>query len=201
MMKKIALVVFCALASLTISADAATNSLVRFHLTYAGVPVRFGGDVDVALFDNDKPITVSNFLAYVQSHRYDNSFLNQLVPGVVLQGGEYTVANPYSPAGFELATRIPTYPEITNEYVGTIRSNLFGTLGMAKVDGAPNSANSAWYFNLRDNSADFDYHNGGYTVFGQVTNENGLKILSAFATLYLNHGVLDMNDPIQGALG
>jgi cyclophilin family peptidyl-prolyl cis-trans isomerase len=197
MMKKFALVLSCALAALAIPADAATNSLVRFRFTYGGNPF---GDVDVVLFDDDRPITVSNFLAYVQSRRYDNSFLNQLVPGIVLQGGEYTVPNPYSSAAFEIATRVTTYPDITNEFqLSPARSNVFGTLGMAKVDGAPNSANSAWYFNLQDNSADFDNHNGGYTVFGQVTN--GANVLRLFTTLYLNHGVLDMSDPIQRALG
>ena len=49
-----------------------TNSLVRFRLSYGST---FFGDIDVELFNSDKPVTVSNFLAHVESGAYDNSIL------------------------------------------------------------------------------------------------------------------------------
>jgi peptidyl-prolyl cis-trans isomerase A (cyclophilin A) len=53
---------------------------------------------------------------------------------------------------------------------------------MAKQDGKPDSATSQWFFNMRDNSANLDSNNGGFTVFGQVTG-NGMEILDAISNL------------------
>jgi cyclophilin family peptidyl-prolyl cis-trans isomerase len=47
------------------------------------------GTWEVELFD-DKPITVSNFIKYAASGRYDDQIIHRWVPGFVLQGGGYT---------------------------------------------------------------------------------------------------------------
>lgn len=189
-------VVCCALAGIAFSAQAqsGSNSVVRFRLSYGST---FFGNIDVELFDSDKPVTVTNFLSYVQRGAYDRSFINRCIPGFVLQGGEYTVPNPYSSALLEIVQRIPTTPDITNEfYVGTLRSNVFGTLAMAKVDGNPNSANSAWFFNLGNNATNLDVQNGGFTVFGRV--KSGLNVLNYFNTVYQDHGYIDQTDLVYG---
>src|SRR5690349_1316581 len=113
-----------------------TNSVVRFRLAYGTTLV---GDMDVELFDSDKPITVSNFLAYAQSGRYSRSILHRLIPGFVLQGGGFNVPSPFAAAAFQVVNAIQEFPSITNEFnAGTIRSNTFGTLSMAKPFGSPN---------------------------------------------------------------
>ena len=65
---------------------------------------------------------------------------------------------------------MPLFPfNIDNEFnVGPLIHNTFGTLAMAKTAGEPDSAASAFFFNLADNSSTLDNENGGYTVFGQV---------------------------------
>jgi cyclophilin family peptidyl-prolyl cis-trans isomerase len=134
------------------------------------------GEIRVELFE-DKPITVENFLAYLSDGRYQDSIAHRLVRGFVLQGGGYTL-----PGGPPIIS-VPTYPQIVNEFgVGQFRSNVFGTIAMAKLSGNPDSATSQWFFNLGDNSADLDFQNGGFTVFGQVVA--GLDVLTLFNTTF-----------------
>jgi cyclophilin family peptidyl-prolyl cis-trans isomerase len=148
-------------------------------LAQAGTLVQFRtvfGDIEVELYDQDKPVTVQNFIRYVQSGRYANEFSHRLIPGFVLQGGGFTLTN-------NLISPIPTYPAITNEYgVGQQFSNVFGTIAMAKLAGDTNSASSQWYFNLANNfSLDAHDTNNFFVVFGHViTGTNVLNVFNHF---------------------
>jgi cyclophilin family peptidyl-prolyl cis-trans isomerase len=144
------------------------GTLVQFRTTF--------GDIEVELYDQDKPVTVQNFLRYVQSGRYTNEFSHRLMPYFVLQGGGYTFTN-------NTPTAIPTYPPIINEYgVGNQYSNVYGTIAMAKMGGDTNSATSQWYFNLTNNPA-LDAHdtNDFFVVFGHVIQAtNVLNLFNNF---------------------
>jgi cyclophilin family peptidyl-prolyl cis-trans isomerase len=135
------------------------------------------GDIDVELFDQEKPATVRNFLRYVNSGAYTNfMFLHRWSPGFVIQGGGYYASNRFgvSPS---VAT-IPTYGTITNEYsIGPTYSNAYGTIAMARVGGQTNSASSNWFLNLTNN-AFLDSVDGGFTVFGRVVR--GTNVLNRF---------------------
>ena len=200
-MKEIALALFGGLiltwpmiAQAQISTNA-TNSVVRFRVGYGA---QLLGDIDVELFDLDKPISVSNFLAYVQSGSYPNTLLHRCLPGFALQGGGWTIPFPASADAFTRAIGIRAGLPITNEFaVGTTRSNVFGTLGMVRPPGEPNGATTHWYFNLGNNSdgtgsTNLNTADGGYTVFGQV--KTGSEVLQFFNTLSENGGLLDMTD-------
>lgn len=76
---------------------------------------------------------------------------------------------------------ITTFPPIQNEFSAT-RSNLVGTLAMAKLGNDPNSATSQWFVNLGDNSANLDSQNGGFTVFGKVLGD-GMTLINAVNSL------------------
>ena len=152
----------------------------------AGTVVRITtglGDIYAELYDADKPVTVANYLSYVRSNAYQNSFFHRCVPGFALQGGGYAtfapmITNRLAPPWANLGLS-PNYGTITNEFgVGRRLSNTFGTLAMAKVGTDPNSASSQWFFNLNDNSANLDHQNGGFTVFGRVIQ--GADILASF---------------------
>ncbi len=134
------------------------------------------GNIDIQLLDTAAPATVANFLNYVSSGAYVNSFIHRSVPGFILQGGGYTW-NSSSNNAAVVAANAP----VVNEF-STSRSNLRGTIAMAKLGGDPNSATSQWFFNLTDNSANLDNQNGGFTVFGQVTG-NGMQVVDAIAAL------------------
>lgn len=130
------------------------------------------GDIEIELFDAQKPQTVTNFLNYVSDGDYQSSFIHRSVPGFVIQGGGFT----YKASNI---AALPLDPPVQNE---PGLSNLRGTIAMAKVAGDPNSATSQWFINLGNNSAELDGQNGGFTVFGQVVG-NGMEVVDAIAAL------------------
>jgi len=156
-----------------------SNTIVRFHF-YRGATVI--GDVDVELFNQDKPVTVANFLRYVEGGFYKNLWLYRCVPGLVVQAGGYWSATPQSAVPYrrDFVSYSPNFGSITNEFsVGPRMSNTFGTLAMARLPEQTNSASSEWYLNLKDNSTLLDAVDGGFTVFGRIIGPtNGLDFFN-----------------------
>ncbi|MBU6398847.1 MAG: peptidylprolyl isomerase [Verrucomicrobia bacterium] len=153
------------------------------------------GELDVELFDQEKPITVQNFLSYVASGVYSNMFLHRCVPGFIVQGGGFFVTNPFTAPAIE---PVPQFAPITNEFnVGPRLANTYGTLAMAKVSGATNSATAQWFFNLADNSTNLDNQNGGFTVFGRVVG--GTNVLNRFNDTSGTNGITEVD--FSGVLG
>jgi cyclophilin family peptidyl-prolyl cis-trans isomerase len=132
------------------------------------------GNFEVNLYDVTTPITVINFVNYVNSGAYTSSVYHRSVPGFIVQGGGFR----YNGVPGVLDT-IPTNPGILNE---PILSNVVGTIAMAKLGDDPNSATSQWFFNLADNSANLDLQNGGFTAFGEVIGD-GMDVVNAIAAL------------------
>ncbi len=116
------------------------------------------GTFTIALDGQHKPVTVGNFLNYVNFGRYfatdptthmlASSFIHRSVPGFVVQGGEFIgTVNPAHPNNAR-PTPVMTFPPIQNE---PAISNKKGTVAMAKIVGDPNSATSQWFVNLANN--------------------------------------------------
>jgi cyclophilin family peptidyl-prolyl cis-trans isomerase len=133
------------------------------------------GNIDIELLDADAPATVANFLSYVKKGAYDGSFIHRSVPGFVIQGGGYTYAATTGVSSVAQGT------PVANEF-SLSRSNLRGTVAMAKLGGDPNSATNQWFVNLGNNSANLDNQNGGFTVFGRI-GDAGMAIVDAIANL------------------
>jgi len=158
----------------------AQASVARMDIAFGDQPPT---PVYIELFDIQTPVTVTNFLNYIEDaagqRRYDGTFLHRSIPGFIVQGGGYA----YNPAlgafGPFSARHIPLDPQIVNEFG---LSNLRGTIVMAKQAGNPDSATSEWFFNLGDNSANLDFQNGGFTVFGQVLG-SGMTTIDSIAAL------------------
>ena len=155
-----------------------------FTTLHAGTLAQFRsplGDLELELYDNDKPVTVQNFIRYIQSGAYSNQFSHRLVPGFVVQGGGFAVVNRGTTnVGI---VPIPTFAPITNEFgVGRRFSNVLGTIAMAKLGGNTNSATSQWFINLANNTfLDAPDTNNLFVVFGRVIRgTNILTTLSAF---------------------
>lgn len=168
----------CLLASLAAPLAAAAQTMVRIDSVL--------GPIDVRLMNAQAPQTVANFLAYVRAGDYTDVFFHRnawTTSGTpptprpfVIQAGGYR-ATPTSGIA-QVASR----GMIVNE-ASASRSNVRGTLAMAKIAGNPNSATSEWFINMGDNTfLDATSNNGGYTVFGRVTTP-GMAVADAIAQL------------------
>jgi cyclophilin family peptidyl-prolyl cis-trans isomerase len=153
------------------------------------------GDIDVELYEQDKPVTVQNFIRYIQSGTYTNDMIiHRWEPGFVIQGGGYYTENRHTTNA--VIASITPFPAITNEYsVGRIYSNTYGTLAMARISGETNSADSQWFFNLTNN-ASLDQVDGGFTVFGHAVG--GTNVLNRFNLVSTNNGIwrINIGDPL-----
>ncbi len=150
------------------------------------------GSFKVNLHDQTTPKTVENFLKYVTDKDYDNTVIHRLLPDFIIQGGGYSFNG-----DFPLNT-IDTDGTVINE---PIYSSVKGTIAMAKPGNDSNGATSQWFVNYKDNSANLDIQNGGFTVFGEVIE--GMDNLNAMANLpicseipmpdYTNEQCMDAN--------
>lgn len=142
-------------------AQLATGPTVRFDTTL--------GNIDVLLLPGSAPATVQNFLNYVRRGTYNNSIFHRSVPGFIIQGGGFTYAN-------NTFRALAADPPVRNEFR---TSNSRGTIAMAKLEGRPDSATNQWFFNLANNGPNLDNQNGGFTVFGRISN--GLSVMDQIA--------------------
>ena len=184
---------FCTLAAFVITwlagqiASASTFVRMDYNLY---LNANFYGTVFVELFD-DKPVTRDNFLLYVDGGHYDESIMHRLSRNFVLQGGGFyqdfvdepalnsVSLNPNVRVDLDgnLATSNPT---IVNEYSSPpIRSNIAGTVAMARVGGQVNSATNQFFFNLSNSNSFLDTVDGGFTVFARVVG-NGMTLLNTY---------------------
>lgn len=113
------------------------------------------GNITVELDPAKAPITVENFLKYVDAGFYDGTIFHRVIPGFMIQGGGMTP---------DMREK-PTNPPIKNE-AGNGLSNTRGTIAMARTND-PNSATSQFFINVDDNKQ-LDSFGGGYAVFGKV---------------------------------
>lgn len=136
---RVGLVGLVVLATLSVLATLQAGTLVRFRTAL--------GDVVVELYDTEKPLTTSNFLRYVRSGRYADMFAHRVVPGFVLQGGGFRVAN--RGTGSNTVEAIAEYANVSNEFdVGPRYRNLYGTLSMAKKGASANRLESVRQTNV-----------------------------------------------------
>jgi cyclophilin family peptidyl-prolyl cis-trans isomerase len=165
-------VVLALLALGALALQAGAQTIATFNSTV--------GSWEVELFD-DKPITVSNFIKYASSGRYNDQIIHRWVPGFVMQGGGYYKED--LGAGDCGVNAIPIFGTIQNESkVGPFRSNAYGTIAMARQGSTVNSASSQWFINLTNNAGTppngLDFFAEGYTVFGRVIS--GTNIINRF---------------------
>ncbi len=144
-----------------------SDALVSAHLAI-GTVMRFTtnlGTWDTELLDVDAPVTVQNFLTYANSTAYDNLIVHRNVPGIIVQGGGYTVSG-------GIPSPVTTNAAIQGEF-NAANSNIRGTMAMALPPNNPNGGTSQWFFSARDNSS---LDSGQYTVFGRVIG-TGMSVI------------------------
>jgi len=118
------------------------------------------GDIDLMLYADKAPVTVKNFLGYVDQGAYNGTIFHRVIKGFMVQGG-----------GFDTKmVQRPTRDPIRNEADNGLK-NLVGTIAMARTN-IPDSATNQFFINTADNdSLDFrdkSEQGWGYAVFGKV---------------------------------
>ena len=127
------------------------------------------GSITIKLFPEDAPITVANFLSYVDSGHYDGTVFHRVIPNFMIQGGGFD--SDY----VEKSTEDPIVNESKNRL-----HNIRGTIAMART-GEPDSAAAQFFINQRSNlRLDWAPGKPGYTVFGEVID--GMTVVDFIAT-------------------
>lgn len=131
------------------------------------------GDIEFELFPNSAPITVQNFLDYIESGYYEDVIFHRVVDNFVIQGGGFDS---------DLVQKNPN-PPIISEAALNRRRNLRGTIAMALTGQDANSGTSQFFVNLVDNNfLDFDVSNPPFTVFAEVLPDS-MTVVDAIAQL------------------
>ncbi len=131
------------------------------------------GNIELELYADKAPLTVQNFLHYMDEGFYDGTIFHRVINSFMIQGGGFDQNMQ------EKRTRAPIKNEAKNRL-----KNKRGTIAMARTS-APHSATAQFFINHADNT-DLDYPGGdgwGYCVFGKVTK--GMDTVDKIADVYI----------------
>ena len=148
------------------------------------------GSFRIELDDAKAPLSVANFLGYVNSGHYDGTVFHRVIKGFMLQGG-----------GFEAGMKQkPTLAPIKNEANNGLKNKRY-TLSMARTND-PHSATSQFFVNVADNAfLDFKAENAsgwGYAVFGRVVS--GTEVVDAIEKVQTGRKGFHDDVPLEDVL-
>ncbi len=145
------------------------------------------GDITIDLFADEAPISVENFLAYVDAGHFDGTVFHRVIPNFMIQGGGFDADMN------QKSTRDPIKNEADNGL-----KNERGTLSMARTSDV-NSATSQFFINLSDNAfldnGDRDF---GYAVFARVTE--GMDVVDKIAAVTTGNSGGHSDVPVEAVL-
>jgi len=145
------------------------------------------GLITLELDAEKAPVTVANFIEYVNSGHFDGTIFHRVIPGFVIQGG-----------GLESGMKEkPTQTPIENEADNGLK-NVTGSICMARTND-PHSATSQFFINLKDNQfldhTEKSPQGWGYAVFGQVTG--GMDVVEAIAAVQTGNAGFHQDVPVE----
>ena len=129
------------------------------------------GEIVLELYPDIAPLTVKNFLSYIESGFYNGTIVHRVIPGFMIQGGGFS-AN---------MQKKPTLPPIKNEADNGLKNDR-GTIAMARTRD-PHSATAQFFINTVNNTF-LNYKSKtisgwGYAVFGKVIQ--GMQVVDAIS--------------------
>lgn len=128
------------------------------------------GTIEIELYPQQAPVTVENFLKYMNDGFYDGTIFHRVIPGFMVQGGGFTADSAQKP------TDEPIKLESNNGL-----KNEIGTVAMARTM-VPDSATSQFFINIANNEfLNYAPGNDGYAVFGKVAS--GMEAVNAIAAV------------------
>lgn len=144
------------------------------------------GDIIIELDSEKAPVTVGNFLRYVDEGFYNGIIFHRVISNFMIQGGGFTADK----------NQKATHGPITNEASNGLKNNR-GTIAMARTSN-PDSATCQFFINVVDNGA-LNYAgpaNPGYAVFGKVVE--GMDAVDAIRNVKTaNQGGAFANAPVE----
>ncbi len=178
MKKLLSLLILVTMISLAmISSASAENTKVLLKTSL--------GNIELELYADKAPLSVRNFLRYVDEGFYNGTIFHRVINSFMIQGGGFTK---------DLEQKV-THPPIKNEAKNGLK-NARGTIAMARLP-APHSATAQFFINHVDNDK-LDYPSGdgwGYAVFGKVTK--GMDTVDKIADVYTTTRNSMLNIPMQ----
>lgn len=143
------------------------------------------GDIELELFQDKAPITVENFLKYVDASQYNGLIFHRVIDGFMIQGGGMDAAMK------EKKTNAP----IKNEAATSGVKNDRGTVAMARTN-APDSATCQFFINHKDNDfLNASGGNAGYAAFGKVIA--GMDVVDAIAKVKTGNRGFHQDVPVE----
>jgi peptidyl-prolyl cis-trans isomerase B (cyclophilin B) len=156
--------------------------MIKLHTNY--------GEITLELDSEKAPITVQNFIDYVNSGHYDNTVFHRVIDGFMIQGGGF------EPGLVQKQTRAP----IRNEAANGLKNDKY-TVAMARTSDV-NSATAQFFINVADN--DFLNHSSptpqgfGYCVFGKVVE--GMDVVDKIKKVRTGNRGGHQNVPLENVL-
>ncbi len=133
------------------------------------------GDIKLELYEEQAPITVTNFLSYVEEGFFDGTIFHRVISNFMIQGGGITADMKQKP------TKAPIKNEANNGL-----KNERGTIAMARTSDV-DSATSQFFINHKDNAfLDHGARDFGYAVFGKVVE--GIEVVDKIAAVQTRPG-------------
>ncbi|NOY67455.1 MAG: peptidyl-prolyl cis-trans isomerase [Gammaproteobacteria bacterium] len=148
------------------------------------------GTITLELYPEKAPITVKNFVSYIEDGFFNGTIFHRVIPGFMIQGGGFVSG----------MTQKDTKDNIKNEADNGL-SNDTGTIAMARTPD-PDSASSQFFINLKDNSF-LNYsaptpQGWGYCVFGKVTS--GMDIVASIEKTATSSAGMHQDVPVDDVI-
>ena len=145
------------------------------------------GDIRLELFPSVAPISVQNFLKYVEDGFYDGVVFHRVIKDFMIQTGGFTQS------GDRIVQKTPTYPNIKGEFTSNGVANYLkhsaGVLSMAR--GNAKDSGSSQFFICATRYPSLD---GNYAAFGRVIDEESMAVVSAIEKVETGESALYYGD-------
>jgi peptidyl-prolyl cis-trans isomerase B (cyclophilin B) len=156
--------------------------MIKLHTNY--------GDITLELDSEKAPLTVQNFVDYVNSGNYDNTIFHRVIDGFMIQGGGF------EPGMVQKPTRTP----IQNEAANGLKNDKY-TVAMARTSDV-HSATTQFFINVANNNF-LNYsaptsQGFGYCVFGKVIE--GMDVVDKIAKVKTGNRAGHQNVPLENVL-
>jgi peptidyl-prolyl cis-trans isomerase B (cyclophilin B) len=156
--------------------------MIKLHTNY--------GDITLELDSEKAPLTVQNFVDYVNSGNYDNTVFHRVIDGFMIQGGGF------EPGMVQKPTRAP----IQNEAANGLKNDKY-TVAMARTSDV-HSATTQFFINVANNNF-LNYsaptsQGFGYCVFGKVID--GMDVVDKIAKVKTGNRTGHQNVPLENVL-